>query len=654
MDKYRPYFGQVVTDFDLNEMIQSFYSSIEYFLQDFQFFGIAVGADVTQNPVPSLSINVAGPAVVYDQNGRRIQFNTNQTIDCTSDENSQPTTVLNGANAKWLSIFIKYRGIPTDPRVDELGEQVFFKEVASYTLLVAQGPEAAAGIVARPGLRGDAVLLGDIKLTFGQTTITTTNIDLSRQQTVYRIAGTSIRARGVLDVLTQFASLISGIGPNSLIVPAISGSPNSLAQGSITASFTSLLGIVNSIRTELTGVSGSVLNVAYKNVANIFTRTQKLNRVDSGALWNLQLSIGDMIGVYSSPEAADSEGRLIITYNAQFGSGTWSRIDTGHSAFAVITGRNTMRLVGQPAGSSPATWPTWPAWVLGSTGRGNLEVNHDVSIANKLTASEVVTTSLTSASGLVTGQLGMTDLVVTEDATLFGGLEVQAGKITVAVGNVELTAGNVWAKAGTVTANDNVEATTGVLRTLSASAGDILSARDVTALAGRMRSLNGFEITGASGKFSYTSRELTVEMSLIDGQGEWNVSPTWFYEPSGGFWENQYDSFIAFPIKVSPGTVLKRILVTHEQPADIDQTGFVIRIPGQSVLQESDHAGQVTGYNTDQVVLDFGSGITIDGRHAARFLVRSHDGRGPAAVPRVKVHAIKLVIGDKGPTFLMP
>lgn len=166
--------------------------------------GIINGADITEhNPTPNFTVDVSGPALVYDQLSQKIAWATTQNIDCTIDENGSATAVATSGNEKYLSIFAEYERSLSDPRTDRNGATVFFVRAESYKINVVQGVEAPTGTAVKPALRADQVLLGDVLITYGMTQIQTSDIDLDRAEYPYDITGSplAIKEKGLQDVL---------------------------------------------------------------------------------------------------------------------------------------------------------------------------------------------------------------------------------------------------------------------------------------------------------------------------------------------------------------------------------------------------------------------------------------------------------------------
>lgn len=203
MNRKNFYFKQKVKESELDAAFDDVDSAIKSFLRSFGYVGIAKGAVVTENSPTNLTVVASGPAIVYDQNQNHIEWFPNQVINCALDENGAATTVAGVGNEKWLSIFAKFEEVLSDPRTDGNGATVYFERDESFALHVAQGAEAGAGLAVRPPLRGDEILLADVKIVQGQTAIVNANISTTRSEVVYILAGTplSVSARGLEDVL---------------------------------------------------------------------------------------------------------------------------------------------------------------------------------------------------------------------------------------------------------------------------------------------------------------------------------------------------------------------------------------------------------------------------------------------------------------------
>jgi hypothetical protein len=288
MQRYDFYFGQKVRHTELDDAFDAVETAIGTFLQGFGYSGIITGADVAENnPTPNFTVDVSGPALVYDQLSQKIAWSATQDVDCTIDENGAATAVVSSGNEKYLSIFAEFERLASDPRTDRNGATVFYDQAESFSINVVQGVEAPTGTAVKPSLRADQVLLGDVLITYAMTQIQNSDIDLDRAQYPFDLTGspTAIKEKSFLDVLQAMldvlnafdastiscaagsawhdgttnptddiearinkiiTDLIATAGSDRIGSVAISGSPSSFAAGSIKDQLVEALGFINS------------------------------------------------------------------------------------------------------------------------------------------------------------------------------------------------------------------------------------------------------------------------------------------------------------------------------------------------------------------------------------------------------------------------
>lgn len=396
MNKLHTYFGQVVTNDELNELFNTVAGALEQFILDFGFSGLSAGGSVGQNSSPNLSVMVVGPTVVYDQLANRILIPT-VNVPVTLDENNQPTAVVNAGNEKWLSIFAKFVSTPTDPRVDEAGDPLFYRDVAGYQLRVAQGSEAAVGTAPRPALRGDQILLADVRLIANQTTVLNADVSVTRTQTIYDVPGTPLQMKGkrIQDAIASIVAALNAMNTNTLIVPAISGSPVSLSSGSVTAVITALLNALNGQPAAL-GLAKLAPDQTFAG-QNTFTAKTTINQNEfhdqlfqivtdaSRALrscgstpgddavagnkwkgidelkWGSTAGGGQYLRTYTGIDGTDNGVFAIVnncTWNKTVGVQRWEKRDTALPATALLFTFNRVRVSVVPIGTD--NWTAWP------------------------------------------------------------------------------------------------------------------------------------------------------------------------------------------------------------------------------------------------------------------------------------------------------
>ncbi len=189
MDKRDWYYKQLVSQADMDEAFDWVESSIWELAIDNTMNGIHDGLDAVQNTVPDLNILISGGSAT-GKDGERIYTSTSSTLlDCSVDEYGVSTAVVGGANSRVLSVFARFVRDATDPEVDGNGLTVYTHQLEDMEFFVRQGTEAVAPTA--PALLADALLVADISLAFGQTTIQTVHFDVTRREDWFRYVGTT-------------------------------------------------------------------------------------------------------------------------------------------------------------------------------------------------------------------------------------------------------------------------------------------------------------------------------------------------------------------------------------------------------------------------------------------------------------------------------
>lgn len=228
MERIAWYFRQSVGEADMDFLDNATESAIEKgFSEGEQPFGIVSGYTVA--PTAGMNIEVTGTSVAYDRQGRRIAPSVStitQSIATATDGGS--TAVVTAGNERWVSIFARAGRRFTEPATDgnaiavrkyalealnALGDTdhpagaydgVAAKEAGINLFYVVVGTEDSVGSAARPALIDDGVLVADIRLMNGLSTLTLVNIFLDRRQNLVSstVSGTA-----------GFRDLYAGLGP---------------------------------------------------------------------------------------------------------------------------------------------------------------------------------------------------------------------------------------------------------------------------------------------------------------------------------------------------------------------------------------------------------------------------------------------------------
>ncbi len=217
-DRSDYHFRQRVTEGELDQGFAQLEQALWNLMLDLGKFGVVTGLVVSQHQgVPDLTVDIiAGNG--YDQSGRRLRMPSLQQLSVATDSNSISTSVASISNEKYVSIFLQFDRALSDPRTDGNSQQVYFLREESFKLIVTQGSEAPIGTAVRPSLMSDAILLADVRRTFGQTQILNANITTTRRQDAVIISGSPLAIRrgrteeAISDVVAAFNGLINGSG----------------------------------------------------------------------------------------------------------------------------------------------------------------------------------------------------------------------------------------------------------------------------------------------------------------------------------------------------------------------------------------------------------------------------------------------------------
>lgn len=190
MDRHDFYYGQHVTDLELDEGFTFAENADRAMMADEGVFGVSKGFGVAEHsPTPNLTVDVDGPGAAYDAEGQRISFAALQNCNVAADHNNASTAVVTPGNEKIVSVFLKFVRAESVPRTDDHGTTVYFLQPESWTFFVTQGSEGAHPATPPP-LEADGILIADIHLIHGQTQVLDADIMCSSA-----IAGHALRTQ---------------------------------------------------------------------------------------------------------------------------------------------------------------------------------------------------------------------------------------------------------------------------------------------------------------------------------------------------------------------------------------------------------------------------------------------------------------------------
>lgn len=194
-DRTQAYFRQLVDSVFFTSGHDGLEDADRNFAVDIGAIGIISGLVATQHaPTPDLTIDLTGPGTAYDQAGRRMFVPTATSgLDCSQDEDGNPTAVTTPGNERWCSVQLRFDRTLASPEVDGNGVTVYTDQDESFELAVVRAGEFAIGTNTKPALPADGRLICDFRLINGQTQIFTVgDIYTDRRQDFQIFSGAQI------------------------------------------------------------------------------------------------------------------------------------------------------------------------------------------------------------------------------------------------------------------------------------------------------------------------------------------------------------------------------------------------------------------------------------------------------------------------------
>jgi hypothetical protein len=183
------YFGQVPEEADLNGIQTATENAVAAVATDLLLpeACIIAGLDVVPTIPASLGVQIT-QGIAYDDGGQRIPLDQTQTpitmpdLDLTEHV---PTTL---GHSRWVSISLAFDRALWDPRlyVDRLGapQTVYYRQDEHFAVSVTVGTSAIPPAV-KPAPPEGEMILADVELAQGMTSITSGEIDTTRRATEY-------------------------------------------------------------------------------------------------------------------------------------------------------------------------------------------------------------------------------------------------------------------------------------------------------------------------------------------------------------------------------------------------------------------------------------------------------------------------------------
>lgn len=174
------YFRQRVTEAEMDDIFDDAENALWNLAIDIGLLGVVTGGVITESAVPDWNVLASNPLRGYDQLGRRLYFGSQQTVDCSQDENGNPT-LPGGGNERYLMLKLEFDRLLSDLRQDGNGANVYYIRDEYFEINVEMGSEATYGNAVKPDKPTDSLVLCDILILDTHTDIQTADILFDRK-----------------------------------------------------------------------------------------------------------------------------------------------------------------------------------------------------------------------------------------------------------------------------------------------------------------------------------------------------------------------------------------------------------------------------------------------------------------------------------------
>lgn len=274
------YYRQKVTEAELDGAFDALEVADRNVVGDLGFVGIASGlAAVQHSPSPNLGVDVAA-GTAYDPAGQRIRVPSVQAVSIATDNGGVSTAVATPGNAKVVAVFLRFTRSLSDPRIDGNSNTVYFLRDESFGFWVKQGVEATDGAEVAPGLESDKVLICDVKLVNGQTSVVTGDITTTRAQNTFKVAGSPF-ALNAKSAKTAFADIL--------------GMLNGLTVGGLNAD--TIACDVDNLWADTTGIYSTTVGAALEEIVDDLSASNgavKIGSAPTGKTYSFELDGGNI------------------------------------------------------------------------------------------------------------------------------------------------------------------------------------------------------------------------------------------------------------------------------------------------------------------------------------------------------------------------
>lgn len=329
--QYDWYTGQLVSQQELDGGFANLEAADRAMMADAGFVGIFSGFVCSQHTgTANLTVDLTA-GVAYSLNGERLSSASALNVNCAYDHLGAPTAVQTSGKSKILSVYLLFDRLPSDPRTDATNTTVYFVLDETIVIEVVQGAEAT--VPTAPAAPAGGVLVADVTLTFGQTTITNSSISTARRADQIVVTGTPLGGRwgkvapafqAFADAFNNLISGSSGTVPATAITYGGQGTfadTTSLPASSVEAAIDTLVLYVGGVGST---TAGDVKLGVYSDASAAYPLSAGTLRTRLQALRN-----AETINYYGSPTWADA--------TAIAGTSVENALDLIVSSLAAIT-----------------------------------------------------------------------------------------------------------------------------------------------------------------------------------------------------------------------------------------------------------------------------------------------------------------------------
>lgn len=266
-DRYDFFLEQLVTEGEVDAAFDAMEQADRDIVSDAGLVGVMTGMVVTQHaPTADFTVDMTA-GVCYDQNGKRIEVGSGQTVDLSIDYNGVSTAVAGSGNSKVISIFAYADRNLSDPRVDGNSNTVQYSRAETFAFKVVQGSEATTGTETAPALESDKILIADVTVDYAQTQILTADVNSNavggnrRQDAFVATAGSLTVREGTAEeaasaLLTELNTHITDVG-NAHDASAIGATISTTWHDGSAVSATDLDAVIEEIIADLVATAGA-------------------------------------------------------------------------------------------------------------------------------------------------------------------------------------------------------------------------------------------------------------------------------------------------------------------------------------------------------------------------------------------------------------